>query len=100
MRNKTSKIILLIFISIAIMILLIPKKQNLKKIAWRNVNGFEILIKGDLDEIEEFYTSIEKRLAGYADWIDIILTGRYSKFQKDYAPFSDSRVTFEKYYPI
>ena len=96
MANKSSKIIFL-FLSSIIVVLTIIYIRSVSHLGWRDVNGYELKITGDVEEIEEFYTSLEKRLMGYPDWINIILTGELNKFQKDYAPFRSSIDVFENY---
>ena len=61
MANKSSKIIFLLLISIFVA-LLISYVQNMNQLEWRDVNGFELKITGDVEQIDEFYTSLEQRL--------------------------------------
>jgi len=99
MANKSSKIIFLLFIPIFVA-LVMTYIQNVNQLGWRDIDGFELKITGDIDQIEEFYTSLEERLIGYPDWINIVLTGELSKVQRDYAPFRSSIDMFQNYNKI
>jgi hypothetical protein len=99
MANKSSKIIILFFSTI-FLVLLIPYIQTITKPEWRTVNGFELKIQGNIEEIEEFYSDLENRLIGYPDWVNIVLTGELSNFQKDYSPFRIPDSKFENYNKI
>ena len=99
MTNKSSKIIFLFFSSILVG-LIILYIQNINQSSWKSVDGFKLKIHGELAQIEEFYTSLEDRLAGYPKWINIFLTGEQSNFQKDYSPFRKSEKHFENYHKI
>ena len=69
------------------MVLLITYIRDDNPLGWRDVNGFTVKITGDIEQIEEFYTSLEQKLLGYPDWVNIVLTGELINFQKEYAPF-------------
>ena len=99
MANKSSKIIILFFSTI-FLVLLILYIQTLSKPDWRTISGFELKIGGNIEEIEAFYSALENRLMGYPDWINIVLTGELSNFQKDYSPFLISDIKFENYNKI
>jgi len=99
MANKSSKIIFLLLSTILVALLIIYI-QSVNELGWRDVNGFELNITGDVDQIEEFYSSLKQRLMGYPDWINIVLTGELSNFQKDYAPFRTSIDMFDSYNKI
>ena len=96
MPNKSSKIIFL-FLSTILMVSLITYIRNENPLGWRDVNGFAVKITGDIEQIEEFYTSLEQRLIGYPDWVNIVLTGELVNFQKDYAPFRTPLRKFENF---
>ena len=75
--------------------------SNQKQLEWQYVNGYSVKIEGDIEEIEDFYISLEKRLDGYSDWINIVLTGELTNYEKGYAPFrmsNDKFVYFNKIY--
>ena len=99
MANKSSKIIILFFSTI-FLVLLILYIQTLSKPDWRTISGFELKIGGNIEEIEAFYSALENRLMGYPDWINIVLTGELSNFQKDYSPFLIPDIKFENYNKI
>ena len=99
MANKSSKIIILFFSTI-FLVLLILYIQTLSKPDWRTISGFELKIGGNIEEIEAFYWALENRLMGYPDWINIVLTGELSNFQKDYSPFLIPDIKFENYNKI
>ena len=99
MANKSSKILIL-FISTIILVLLITYIQTLTKPEWQTVSGFELRIQGNIEKIEEFYTSLAIRLMDYPDWVNIVLTGELSNFEKDYSPFRIQDRKFENYNKI
>ena len=99
MANKSSKIIFLSLISIC-MVLLITYIRNENQLGWRDINGFTVKIIGDVNEINFFHTSLEQRLMGYPDWVNLVLTGELSDFQKDYAPFRTSLSKFQNFNKI
>jgi len=82
------------------LVLLILYIQTLSKPDWRTISGFELKIGGNIEEIEAFYSALENRLMGYPDWINIVLTGELSNFQKDYSPFLIPDIKFENYNKI
>jgi len=86
MADKSSKILFLFFCTVVLTSIFIYF-SNANKTQWKNINGFELKITGELNQIEEFYSSIVKRLSAYPDWIDIVVTGEVDNFQKEYAPF-------------
>ena len=96
MANKSNKIILLITFSIFVA-LLTTFIQNDRKSKWIPVKGFQVKIKGEINQIKEFYNSLEVRLLDYPEWINFLTTGELNKFQMDYTPFRVSDQTFERY---
>ena len=93
MADKSSKILFLFFCTVVLTSIFIYF-SNANKTQWKNINGFELKITGELNQIEEFYSSIVKRLSAYPDWIDIVVTGEVDNFQKEYAPFRISSKRF------
>jgi len=93
MADKSSKILFLFFCTVVLTSIFIYF-SNANKTQWKNINGFELKITGELNQIEEFYSSIVKRLSAYPDWIDIVVTGEVDNFQKEYAPFHISSKRF------
>ena len=93
MADKSSKILFLFFCTVVLTSIFIYF-SNASKTQWKNINGFELKITGELNQMEEFYSSIVKRLSAYPDWIDIVVTGEVDNFQKEYAPFRISSKRF------
>ena len=93
MADKSNKILFLFFYTVVLTSIFIFF-GNVNKTQWKNINGFELKITGELNQIEEFYSSIEERLSAYPDWIDIVVTGEVDSFQKEYAPFRISSKQF------
>ena len=93
MTNKSSKIILFFLSLISLLILFVYNSKD-EQLEWEYVNGFAVQISGDIEEIQDFYISLEKRLNGYSDWINFVLTGELTNFKKDYNPFLVSNDKF------
>lgn len=99
MTNKSSKM-KLFSISLILLLILFVYSLKDKQLEWEYVKGFTVQINGDVEQIQDFYISLEKRLYGYPDWINIVLTGQLTNYRKDYAPYLISDDKFEYFNKI